>query len=107
MKQISKILSALIIFISAIMVLCSCESILGNLSGAIDPDSCTHIYGDWTVVDGEFCEERLHSRTCTLCGDVDYREGTEADHYWGEVITVEPTCNKEGYDERTCRLCDK
>lgn len=107
MKQISKILLALIIFISLAATLCSCESILGNLSGAIDPDSCIHVYGDWTVVSGEFCEERLHSRTCTLCGDVDYREGTEADHYWSDPTTVEPTCSKEGYDERTCRICDK
>ena len=107
MKQISKILLALIIFISAIIVLCSCESILGGITGDEPTTECTHVYGDWSVVSGEFCEERLHSRTCTICGNVDYREGTEADHYWGEVITVEPTCNKEGYDERTCRLCEK
>ena len=107
MKQISKILLALIIFISAIMVLCSCESILGNLSGAIDPESCFHVYGDWSVVSGEHCEVRLHSRTCTICGDIDYREGTESDHFWSEYTTIEPTCVNEGYDERTCRLCDK
>lgn len=107
MKQISKILLALIIFISAIIVLCSCESILGGITGDEPTTECPHVYGDWTVVDGEFCEERLHSRTCTLCGEIDYREGSEADHYWSKVTTVEPTCINEGYDERVCRLCNK
>ena len=107
MKQISKILLALIVFISLVATLCSCESILGGITGDEPTTECTHVYGDWTVVSGEFCEERLRSRTCTLCGDVDYREGTDADHYWSDLTTVEPTCSKEGYDERTCRLCDK
>lgn len=107
MKQISKTLLALIIFISAITVLCSCESILGGITGDEPTTECTHVYGDWTVVSGELCEERLHSRTCTLCGDVDYREGSEADHYWSDPTIVEATCSKEGYDERTCRICDK
>ena len=103
MKQISKILLALIVFISLVATLCSCNVI----NSLIGEKTCAHVYGDWTVVSGEFCEERLHSRTCTLCGDVDYREGTEADHYWSDPTTVEPTCSKEGYDERVCRLCNK
>ena len=107
MKQISKILLALIIFISAIIVLCSCESILGGITGDEPTTECAHVFGDWTVVNGDFCEERLHSRTCTLCGKIDYREGEEADHYWSDYTTHEPTCINEGYDERICRLCDK
>ena len=107
MKQISKILLALIVFISLVATLCSCESILGGITGDEPTTECTHVYGDWTVVSGEFCEERLHSRTCTLCGEIDYREGTEADHYWSDPTTVEPTCSNEGYDGRTCRICDK
>ena len=107
MKQISKILLALIVFISLVATLCSCESILGGITGDEPTTECTHVYGDWTVVSGEFCEERLHSRTCTLCGVVDYREGTEDDHYWSDPTTVEPTCSNEGYDGRTCRICDK
>ena len=107
MKQISKILLALTIFISAIITLCSCESILGGITGDEPTTECTHVYGDWTVVDGEFCEDRLSQRTCTLCGNIDYREGEEADHYWSDYTTHEPTCINEGYDERVCRLCDK
>ena len=103
MKHISKILLALIVFISLVATLCSCDQI-GGLTGE---ETCPHIYGDWSVVEGEFCEDRLNSRTCIICGEIDYREGTEADHYWSDYTTIEPTCGKEGYDERTCRLCDK
>ena len=103
MKQISKILLALIVFISLVATLCSCDVI----NGVIGEKTCTHMWGDWSVVSGEHCEVRLHSRTCTLCGDIDYREGSEADHYWSDPTTVEPTCSNEGYDGRTCRICDK
>ena len=104
MKALVRIFLGFICIFALIGALSGCQFL--NPDGSL-PGGCPHIYGDWTVVSGEFCEERLHSRTCTLCGKIDYREGTEADHYWSDPTTVEPTCSNEGYDERTCRICDK
>lgn len=104
MKALVRIFLSFICIFTLTWALSGCE-FLNPDGGAAE--ECAHVFGDWTVVNGDFCEERLHSRTCTLCGEIDYREGSEADHYWGEVTTHEPTCINEGYDEKTCRICGK
>ena len=103
MKQISKILLALIIFISLAATLCSCDVI----NGIIGEKTCTHMWGDWSVVSGEHCEDRVLQHSCMLCGEIENRYGDESDHFWSEYTTIEPTCVNEGYDKKVCELCGK
>lgn len=103
MKQISKILLALIIFIALAATLCSCDVI----NGLMGEKTCTHMWGDWSVVSGEHCEDRVLQHSCMLCGEIENRYGNESDHFWSEYTTIEPTCVNEGYDKKVCELCGK
>lgn len=54
------------------------------------------------------CEESsFYPYTCTICGDeVDSPTYKKSQHVWDEGhVTVEPTCNRNGWEVRTCTVC--
>ncbi len=56
----------------------------------------THSYGDFTKTDNTY-----HSRTCTVCGNVD-----KVKHAWDAGITQTPaTCKDPGTKVHTCSVC--
>lgn len=59
------------------------------------PASCSHTYGEWSA------DETTHSRACTKCGATD-----SGGHTWyGELITVAPTCKDGGGTAKVCTTC--
>ena len=57
---------------------------------------CNHQYGEWTNVD-----ENNHSRTCSVCGNVE-----TAAHTWNDgEVTKAATCTEEGVMTYTCTAC--
>ena len=123
MKTLVRILVVFTCLLGLICTLASCDILLelegyfpstdgeGNLPPQDDdtnpPEECQHLYGDWAVLKDGYCEKRKLQRTCQICGALDRRDGSEADHWWSEFETIEPTCTNEGYDERVCEICKK
>ena len=66
-----------------------------------------HTYSNWlnwTTDETISCEERIFCRVCSSCKNVEWKIGNE--HDW-ETITIDPTCQAQGYDDRTCKTCGK
>lgn len=58
---------------------------------------CRHDYGEWARLD-----DNAHSRTCQICGDVEYGA-----HKWDNgTVVLEPTLTQMGMSVRTCQFCD-
>ena len=74
----------------------------------VPKEECEHSFGNWALsaTGGEFCEEKLFFRTCADCGDIEWKQGSQADHNWS-VVTTDPTCQAQGYDTKTCETCGK
>ena len=67
----------------------------------------SHTFGDWENFNGNGdvpCEEKLFQRTCTSCGQLEWRNGIYNDHNLS-TTTVSPTCTEGGYDVSTCSIC--
>ncbi len=68
-----------------------------------------HSFGEWvSFTEGENipCEERIFYHVCKTCDEIVWKHGTADDHDWA-VETVAPTCQAQGYDEKTCEICGK
>ena len=67
-----------------------------------------HTYGTWNVYDwGDgTCEDMLFYSVCSTCNEIVWKHGAYADHDW-DIETIESTCQTQGYDHKTCNLCEK
>ena len=72
------------------------------------PDKHVHTFGEWTNFTAEnvACENRLFYRVCTSCNSIEWKQGSYSDHDW-DVVTTAPTCQAQGYDTKTCKICGK
>lgn len=72
-------------------------------------DKHVHSYGDWKSFNsGELScgEQGMFFRMCSVCDDVEWKEGAYKAHTW-DIETTAPTCKTEGYDTKTCSVCGK
>lgn len=58
---------------------------------------CTHSYGEWSPAD-----DMQHSKTCIICGDVQYEDHTLSDI----MVTKEPSCLEPGEQTAQCSVCE-
>ena len=72
------------------------------------PEKHVHTFGDWVAFTTEevSCENRLFFRACATCNTIEWKHGTKNDHDW-TTQTIKPTCQAQGYDKKTCTICDK
>ena len=73
------------------------------------PEKHVHTFGEWQSWGKDadaYCEELALYRTCTECQGMEWKHGTENDHDW-TTQTIKPTCQAQGYDEKTCTTCGK
>ena len=72
------------------------------------PEEHVHSFGNWKeFTEGDtYCEDKLFLRTCLDCNTVEWKQGAEDDHDW-MIVTTNPTCHSQGYDTKTCEICDK
>ena len=68
---------------------------------------CSHKYSDWEIYSGGNCEERIYKRVCSVCSNLEWKQGTDNDHVWEFSQTVAPTCVDDGYSENVCTICGK
>ena len=77
------------------------QDIIGGIGGG-----CQHEYGDWELFSDGECQVRVYKHVCSKCQNLEWKEGTDADHVWEEV-KVEPTCTTEGSLLSVCSVCEK
>ena len=72
------------------------------------PEQHVHTFGEWTVFtdDDTPCENRLFFRVCADCNGIEWKQGAYTDHDFVTVTTA-PTCQEQGYDTKTCDICNK
>lgn len=124
MKRNFKLLVAVLVLAVMVFTLASCEQIQGIVDKIVPHE---HEYSaDWShdatnhwhaaICDkGEEClsatadlaTHTLVEGVCSVCGYTDPNHNSGCDnHAWNAgVVTVEPTCNKEGSRLHTCLLC--
>ena len=73
-----------------------------------DCGKITHTYGDWLVfgADAGNCEDNIYYHICSDCNEIQLKQGSYSDHDW-DIETIEPTCQAQGYDHKTCKNCGK
>ncbi len=78
----------------------------GTSETVTDEGSAGHLFGEWVLSasGGAGCDTKLYFRVCDACRDIEWKQGSYDDHSWS-VITVNPTCQMRGYDEKTCTSC--
>ena len=66
-----------------------------------------HDYGEWLPFgsDENTCEEKIFYRVCATCNEMQFKHGSYDDHDWN-IITIDSTCQAQGYDEKTCQICE-
>ena len=71
------------------------------------PASGDHHFGPWTPQETPNCAEGgTESRTCTVCGYVEWRGVPPKDHQWGPwYVAEEPGPLHWGKEERVCENC--
>ena len=90
----------------------ACVSMAFGLAGCEDQYTASqhvHSFGEKELFGGNDstpCEERIYSKVCLTCHEVIFVHGTADDHDWA-VETIAPTCQAQGYDEKTCEICGK
>lgn len=67
-----------------------------------------HNWGEWKIdktVHASCIQREMLYRTCSGCGETEYRYGDYGDHVWGEWHQVQaPTPEKTGLEERVCEI---
>ena len=67
--------------------------------------NCDHVYGSYSTYYAATCTAwGIDVRTCTLCGDADYKLVSASEHNYKNTV-VAPTCNSAGYTEHVCQDC--
>ena len=68
-----------------------------------------HTYGDWSESSPPTCTSAgQESRSCTGCGDTQYRTTETGQHSWDAgSVTKAPGCETEGVKTFTCTTCGK
>ena len=53
----------------------------------------THNFGEWQTFSGENlpCDQRVFFTTCTICGEMKFKHGTENDHNFNKTYTFDST----------------
>lgn len=74
---------------------------LGNLS------ACEHSYLGWETGIAPDCTSIGYDlRTCTKCGDKDYKLIAKTNHVWGDgVVLIKPTSKQTGLQLYSCTIC--
>ena len=101
MKALAKIFLILICTFSLLTSFASCGK--SNDNGA----KCDHTFGEWEMYEDGECDKRTFKRTCSVCTNTEWKQGTEEDHKYGSWERVEPTCIESGGEIRTCGECGK
>lgn len=71
-------------------------------------DYGVHTYGEWSTVTEPTCTAQgKKSRTCSVCGYVEYEPISALNHKWDTSLTVDklPTCTATGSQSRHCSRC--
>ena len=71
------------------------------------PPEHVHAYSAWAQYGNDAtltCDGQLYSRICSGCGNIEWKYGGYESHNF-TTVTVEPTCDADGYDENTCTKC--
>ena len=66
-----------------------------------------HSGGAWTQYGNDeslTCDEQLLYRICDDCGEIEWKNGGYDNHSF-QLVTYKPTCQAQGYDEKTCTVC--
>lgn len=72
------------------------------------PEQHIHSFGEWMAFSNEetYCENSWFFRICLDCNYLEGKHGSENDHDWN-IETIPPTCQSQGYDIKTCEICEK
>ena len=66
---------------------------------------CVHQYSDWdTVLEPTCTSIGYETRTCAICGNVEYNFFEKLDHTYGEWQDMIDTCT-EHWQTRSCQIC--
>lgn len=104
-NRLFKILLTTLCLCAVLCVLAGCDQ-LGSIIGGLPGGGCQHEYGDWELFSDGECQTRVYKHVCSKCQNLEWKEGTDADHVW-EDRTVEPTCTTEGSLLSVCSVCEK
>ena len=80
----------------------------GSTQTVTAPEQHVHTFGDWISFTTEdvTCENRIFYHICETCSQIEWKNGTYAEHNF-ETVTTAPTCQEQGYDTKTCTICGK
>ena len=80
----------------------------GNSETIVLPDKHVHTFGKWIsfTTDDVVCENRIFYHICSSCNGIEWKNGSYNDHDW-EIVTTDPTCQEQGFDTKTCKVCNK
>ena len=104
-NRLFKIILTMLCLCAVLCVLAGCDQ-LGSNTGGLTGGGCQHEYGDWELFSDGECQERIYKHVCSKCQNLEWKEGSDADHVWEEK-TVEPTCTTEGSLLSVCSVCEK
>ena len=66
---------------------------------------CVHQYSDWNTILEPTCTSiGYETRTCAICGNVEYNFFEKLDHTYGEWQDIIDTCT-EHWQTRSCQIC--
>lgn len=68
----------------------------------VSKDAHVHMYGSWAIIAQPTCTDVGYMQRNCSCGDTQRQEIKESGHAYGEWVTIEPTCTKDGEKYRVC-----
>lgn len=125
MKTLKRLVSSALaaaLGLTATFNLAACNlmnNFLNSSTNQLDP-ACTHVFSEWTLPQGATtCKGAALSRTCTECGGVEEKIGTEDDHvlsyeydnthHWTVCTLCNETSQRATHEENgagICRFCE-
>ena len=68
---------------------------------------CAHDFSDWAMYGDNTsapCDQKPLYRVCSVCSEIEWKNGGYDNHSF-QIVTYNPTCTAQGYDEKTCTAC--
>ena len=68
---------------------------------------CAHSFSDWALYGDNTsapCDQKPLYRVCSDCGEIEWKDGGYDNHSF-QTVMYKPTCQAQGYDEKTCTVC--
>ena len=74
-----------------------------DVDNSSNNESHIHSFGEWILYGNgnEYCENRLFFHICATCEDIEWKQGTYADHSWATIYS-----NDKIYHWYACAKCD-